>query len=462
MDGLKGRLSDSIRLRLSLWLSAAILFFAVIAGVISFGAAFDEAHELQDDVLRQVAALVDNNNLPTSEFHNLRAPQASDEEARVIVQRLGASIPPSAGDGDDKLPLPLPVTMRDGLTTLTSGGEPYRVLVKTLRSGTRIAVAQETDVRDEIARTSAIRTVMPLVAFVPVLLIVVGWLVRRIFRPVASLSKEIDQRQYSELHAVPADHLPSEIRPFIRAINNLLSRVATSVDAQRRFVADAAHELRTPLTALSLQAERLSEAQMSATAEERLIELRHGIERVRHMLEHLLTLSSVQAMPRDGNARTESVLQVYRHILETLYPLAEAKQIDIGIEAKGDVSLCVSPADLSVLMKNLVDNAIRYTPAGGRVDLMLEVSECQAKLRVQDTGPGIPPGERARVFDPFYRVLGTTQSGSGLGLSIVKAIADKMGASLSLAYSDENTGRGLSVCLIVSLALPLPPKDGKA
>ncbi|MDN4572718.1 two-component sensor histidine kinase, partial [Pandoraea cepalis] len=214
--------------------------------------------------------------------------------------------------------------------------------------------------------------------------------------------------------------------------------------------------------ALSLQAERLSEAQMSVTAKERLIELRHGIERGRHMLEHLLTLSSVQAMPRDGNARTESVLQVYRHILETLYPLAEAKEIDIGIEAKGDVSLCVSPADLSVLMKNLVDNAIRYTPVGGRVDLMLEASERHAKLRVQDTGPGIPPEERARVFDPFYRVLGTTQSGSGLGLSIVKAIADKMGASLSLAYSDEKACRGLSVCLIVPLVLPLQPKDGKA
>lgn len=455
MDGLKGRLNDSIRLRLSLWLSIAILVFAVIAGVISFGAAFDEAHELQDDVLRQVAALVDNNNLPASEFRNIQAPQTSGEDARVVVQRLAMAPPPGSGvsDGDDKLPLPLTLTMPDGLATVTVGGEPYRVLAKTLKSGERIAVAQETDVRDEIARTSAIRTVMPLVAFVPVLLLVVGWLVRRIFRPVASLSREIDQRQYSELHAVPTEHLPNEIRPFLQAINNLLSRVATSVDAQHRFVADAAHELRTPLTALSLQAERLADAPMSQTASERLIELRHGIERNRHLLDHLLTLSGVQATQQDAQARTDSVLTVFRHTLETLYPLAEAKQIDIGIDEHGDVALPVSEADLGVLVKNLVDNAIRYTPPGGRIDLVLESNARQTVLSVRDTGPGIPPQERERVFDPFYRILGTAQMGSGLGLSIVKAIADKFGARVHFSYTDESTHRGLSVSVIVPNAL---------
>lgn len=455
MDGLKRRLNDSIRLRLSLWLSIAILVFAIIAGVISFGAAFDEAHELQDDVLRQVAALVDNNNLPASEFRNIQAPQTSGEDARVVVQRLSMAPPPGSGvsDGDDKLPLPLTLTMPDGLATVPVGGEHYRVLAKTLKSGERIAVAQETDVRDEIARNSAIRTVMPLVAFVPVLLLVVGWLVRRIFRPVASLSREIDQRQYSELHAVPTEHLPNEIRPFLHAINNLLSRVATSVDAQHRFVADAAHELRTPLTALSLQAERLADAPMSETASERLIELRHGIERNRHLLDHLLTLSGVQATQQDAQARTDSVLTVFRNTLETLYPLAEAKQIDIGIDEHGDVALPVSEVDLGVLVKNLVDNAIRYTPPGGRIDLVLESNARQTILSVRDTGPGIPPQERERVFDPFYRILGTAQMGSGLGLSIVKAIADKFGARVHFSYTDESTHLGLSVSVIVPNAL---------
>ena len=194
MDGHKARLSDSLRLRLSLWLSVAILVFPGIAGVISFGAAFDEAHELQDDILRQVAALVDNNHLPASEFQDIQAPQANSDDARGVGQRLRVSPPPGSGppDGDDKLPLPLTLSIPDGLATVKVGGEPYRVLAKTLKSGERIAVAQETDVRDQIARTSAIRTVMPLIAFVPVLLLVVGWLVRRVFRPVASPSREIE------------------------------------------------------------------------------------------------------------------------------------------------------------------------------------------------------------------------------------------------------------------------------
>lgn len=455
MDGHKARLSDSLRLRLSLWLSVAILVFAGIAGVISFGAAFDEAHELQDDILRQVAALVDNNHLPASEFQDIQAPQANSDDARVVVQRLGVSPPPGSGptDGDDKLPLPLTLSIPDGLATVKVGGEPYRVLAKTLKSGERIAVAQETDVRDQIARTSAIRTVMPLIAFVPVLLLVVGWLVRRVFRPVASLSREIDQRQYSELHAVPTEHLPNEIRPFLHAINNLLARVSTSVDAQHRFVADAAHELRTPLTALSLQAERLAEAPMSESASERLVELRQGIERNRHLLDHLLALSGVQATQQDANARTDSALKIFRRTLETLHPLAEAKQIDIGIEAQEDAALPVSETDLEMLMKNLVDNAIRYTPSGGRVDLVLESYSRQVVLRVRDTGPGIAPEERERVFDPFYRVLGTQTTGSGLGLAIAKAVADKSGARIRLSYinestSDESARYGLDVSVI--------------
>ncbi|MBN9117150.1 MAG: HAMP domain-containing histidine kinase, partial [Pandoraea sp.] len=190
-------------------------------------------------------------------------------------------------------------------------------------------------------------------------------------------------------------------------------------------------------------------ADMSATARERLVEFRQGIERGRHMLEHLLTLSSVQATQSDGHAATDSVLRVFRQTLETLYPLAEAKGIDLGIEASEDASLPMSEADLSMLIKNLVDNAIRYTPAGGRVDMMLSSGKGQTVLCVKDTGPGIAPKERDRVFDAFYRGLGTSEVGSGLGLSIVKAIAEKAGADVRLAYADEVARTGLSVTVVV-------------
>jgi two-component system OmpR family sensor kinase len=439
MDGVQKRVNGSIQRKLSWALSLAILGVALVAGIFSFAAAFEDARELQDGTLRQVAALLDRQHLSLAHLAD-NTVQGGDEESRVIVQALGA--PVSAGA------LPLPTALPDGMRTIDVGGEPFRILVKTIASGERIAVAQETGVRDEIARDTALRTLMPFLVLVPILLLVVARLVRAMFRPIYLLSAEIDQRAEQKLHPLPDTHLPAELRPFVVAINRLLAKVAQSMEAQQRFVADAAHELRSPLTALSLQAERLSHAGMSDPARARLAVLRHGIERGRNLLEQLLALARAQAAPDSPTARV-SVQHVYRRVLEDLLPLAEAKCIDIGVEGEQDAELLASELDLVTLVKNLVDNAIRYTPEGGRVDIALQLSTGQAILQIKDSGPGIPLLERARVFDPFYRALGSEQLGSGLGLSIAKAIADRMGAELRLASADEATQSGLCVSVVV-------------
>ncbi|MEO7760728.1 MAG: ATP-binding protein [Casimicrobiaceae bacterium] len=447
MDGFKRRLNESIQLKLSFSLALAILVVAVVAGVFSFMSAFNEAHELQDDTLRQIAALFNRQNLPPAPPGGSSLANDSDEESRVIVQYL-ADGSAAAGNTDARGPLQLPLALPDGLHTLDVGGEPFRVLVKTTASGARIAVAQETGVRNEIARDSAMRTLMPLLILVPVLLLIVADLVRAMFRPLSALSTEIDQRGEQELHPVEEFHLPIEVRPFVVAINRLLTRVAQSMVAQRRFVADAAHELRSPLTALSLQAERLSEAEMSVSARERLIALRKGLERGRNLLEQLLTLAKAQAAP-DNLRSPISVQHIFRRVLEDLMPLAEAKYIDIGVEGEQDAQVLVSEFDLMAVVKNLVDNAIRYTPEGGQVDLAVSVAYGYAMLQIKDSGPGIPTHERDRVFDPFYRTLGSDQAGSGLGLSIVKAIADRIGAEVRLAYADEASQSGLYVSVLL-------------
>lgn len=349
------------------------------------------------------------------------------------------------------MPLPLPTTLSDGLHTLDVGSEPFRVLVKTTASGERIAVAQETGVRDEIARDSALRTLMPFLILVPILLLIVADLVRKMFRPIAALSTEIDQRAEQELHAVEEDHLPVEVRPFVVAINRLLTRVAQSMDAQRRFVADAAHELRSPLTAISLQAERLAETEMSDLARERLTTLQRGIKRGRNLLDQLLTLAKVQTTP-DLPKSPVSVQGIYRRVLEDLMPLAEAKRIDIGVEGEQDAPVLVNELDMIAVVKNLVDNAIRYTPEGGRIDMSVSTAEGRAVLSIQDNGPGIALAEQERVFDPFYRTLGSDQVGSGLGLSIVKTISGRIGAEIQLGFSDELKGSGLCVCILIPLA----------
>lgn len=447
MDGFKRHLNASIQLKLSFSLSLAILAVALVAGVFSFMSAFNEAHELQDDTLWQIAALFNRQTLLPAPLGGDSRAKDSDEASRVTIQYL-ADGSKATGNGDARGPLPLPVALPDGLHTLEVRGEPFRVLVRTTASGERIAVAQETGVRNEIARDSALRTVMPFLILVPILLLIVADLVRKMFRPISALSTEIDQRGEQELHPVEELHLPVEVRPFVVAINRLLARVAQSMDAQRRFVADAAHELRSPLTALSLQAERLSAAEMSGPARERLIVLRQGIERGRNLLEQLLTLATVQAA-RDSSRAPVSVQHIYRRVLEDLMPLAEAKRIDAGVVGEQDARVLVNEFDLTAVVKNLVDNAIRYTPDGGRIDLSVSIADGRATLQIKDSGPGIPMGERERVFDPFYRTVGSNQAGSGLGLSIVKAISDRIGAEVRLAFSDEAKQSGLCVSVVV-------------
>lgn len=451
MDGLKKRLNDSLQFKLSFSLSLVILVIAVAAGLFSFIAAFDEAHELQDDMLHQVALLFDQQQAPLVRSEGNKTVQDGDEESRVIVQYLADGSQVAGARADAAAPLPLPASLTEGLHTLEVNGEPFRVLVRVTSSGKSIAVAQKTAVRDEIARDSALRTLMPFLILVPILLLIVADLVRKMFRPIVALSAEIDQRAEQELHPVEENHVPAEVRPFVVAINRLLARVDQSMQAQQRFVADAAHELRSPLTAMSLQAERLTEAQMSELARERLVTLRLGIERGRSLLEQLLALATAQATLERPKSRV-SVQHVYRRVLEDLMPLAEARQIDIGVEGAQDVQLWVNELDLMAVLKNLVDNAIRYTPEGGRVDLCVAMQEGLAILKIQDSGPGIQVAERERVFDPFYRTLGSEQVGSGLGLSIVKAILKRMGAGIELGFSDEVKRSGLCVCLRIPVA----------
>lgn len=442
MDGVKKPVKDSLQGKLSLWLSVAMMSVALLAGIFAFVSAFDEAHELQDDVLRQIATLFDRHHLTLPQQSDAQIEADSDAESRVFVQLLSPHSPST--DKETKPRLTLPQNLPDGIQTVTTADQTYRVLVRTLSTGQRMAVAQATAIRDEIARDSSLRTLLPLLILMPILLFVVADLVRKIVKPIATLSIEIDQRDEQALHPIATEPLPSEIRPFVSAINRLFGRVEQSMEAQRRFVADAAHELRSPLTALSLQAERLAEADMPANTRERLNTLRQGIERGRTLLDQLLALARAQASTATPHS-TVSVQQVYRRVLEDLLPLADAKGIDIGVVSDSDTQILANEVDLITLVKNLVDNAIRYSPAGGRVDLSVLTTDGVTTLVVEDNGPGIVEAERERVFDPFYRIAGSDEVGSGLGLSIVQTISARIGATVSLGFANEQRRSGLRV-----------------
>lgn len=289
MDGFKASLTQSLQFQLSAWLSGAVILLALGAGGYSFWSSFQETNELQDDQLRQVAALISRHNVHVDGFAEDAQDPTLEPDLHIVVQVLAPA--PTTGAAVHPAALLLPNNLPDGLQKVRVADESWRLLVRSLRSGQRVAVGQQTAARDEIARDSALRTVLPLLVLVPALALLVSLVVRHRLKPVARLSFVLDQRNEFDLAPLPQMQVPAEIRPFITSISRLLLRLEQSLAAQRRFVADAAHELRSPLTALSLQVEALDGAGLPPQVQAQVTRLRLGMHRARVLIDQLLTLA---------------------------------------------------------------------------------------------------------------------------------------------------------------------------
>ncbi|WP_443113902.1 sensor histidine kinase [Herbaspirillum seropedicae] len=433
----------SLQAQLSLALTGAILVVALGAGGFGFVTAYRDSIRSQDDLLMQVGALLKHSGAALSLDGAVMAAAGDEHDSRVTVQWL-----PDPGDPPaDAAPLPLPADLAEGFHTLLLHHEYFRVYVQALPNGKRLALAQETDLRQHIAQRSAWRALLPFVVLAPLLLLAVQRIIKRLFAPLQALRQEIDSRREDDLQPIAERLLPREVQAFVAAINGLLARVEAGMAAQRRFVADAAHELRTPLTALSLQAERLGQAPMSETARERLTRLETGLQRARQLVTQLLALARAQT-PAGAALQPCSLHQVLREVIEELLPLAQCKQIDLGVDGERDACVLTQPQELAQLLRNLIDNAIAYTPAGGAVSLRMERHAQWVALEICDTGPGIAASERERVFQPFYRIDPSGQ-GSGLGLAIVQSIARRLDVTLRLEAADPAQQSGLRVRLLI-------------
>lgn len=443
MDGRKGKLKNSLQFRLSIGTAIAILGVALIAGSFSYWWAFEEAIELQDEQLIRLSDLVNRQRIVQPDVNTPEEMSSVDPESHFVVQWLGPGL-------EQTVELPgLPFDLPEGLQTRLVGDVSWRLLVKTFSNGTRAVVAQQTEVRDEIARSGALNTLVPLIILIPLLLLWVAYLIRQVFSPLKKMAEQLDQSTGHELVPLPDGNLATEIAPFITAINHLLARVRESIVQQRQFVRDAAHELRSPLTAISLQAERLVELDLESSLHTRLIKLHRATERTRILIEQLLTMARAQ----DEQIITTihiSVKALLRELLEDLLPLAEVKKIEVSVVGE-DIWVHSQPIDLQILIKNLVENAIRYTPQAGHIEILLGDTGGVAELIVKDSGPGIADADQTRVFDPFFRVLGNDQPGSGLGLSIVRTIANRLGVAIELSNNNLPEQSGLSVRLTFPL-----------
>lgn len=434
----------SLKGRLFLGLGAFILIAALCAGSITFSWAYDEALEVQDAMLLQVGALAASNRVHSFES----VENGVDKEARVVVEELQ---PEDGLDASAPLLLPLPAAVRDGLQTVGQDPAQWRVLVRTRTDGSRVAIGQLTGYRDEIARGSALRTVVPFAILVPCLMLLVGLVLRYSFRSVAELASELDASDHDTLAQLPLEGVPTELRPFVGSINSLLRRITAMLDHQRRFVADAAHELRSPITALSVQAENLDSAELPEESRSRLAALQRGIRRIAHLLEQLLALAKYET-PLASEAQVSAFDHAARNVVAILLPAADARGIDLGFEEIESVMVRVDATALGVLVRNLVDNALRHSPDGRRVDIHLFAQGPSAILCVEDEGPGICEVDLPRIFEPFYRGRHSSGLGSGLGLSIVHRIATGAGGTVSVANIPPPAGPGLRVIVAIPLA----------
>ena len=427
----------SIRARLLAWLFAGVVFIGVAGGLIVYRNALIEADAFFDYHLRQTALILRDEPVEYSVAAQL---PANDAAYDFVVQvwtldgvRVYLSRPHSV----------LPNVTTLGFSSVTTSEGRWRVYGAQAMTKV-IQVAQPMRVREQQAVDLALKTLRPFALLLPLLGFLIWIVVGSALQPLQRLTTLVKARRVDALDPLPDERLPDEVRPLVGALNDLLVRLGVALDRERAFMADAAHELRTPLTALHLQMGMLSRAANEAERNDAMEKLSAGMQRAIRLVEQMLSLARQE--PRVEPVRVSTPLaDIAREVVAELVPLADAKQIDLGISNSQPAAVLGDPDALRTLTRNLVDNAVRYTPEGGRVDVSVENGGPgeQGMLKVVDNGPGIPPEERSRVLDRFYRPPGTSPPGSGLGMAIVKAIADAHDATLELDSGP--TGRGLAV-----------------
>jgi two-component system OmpR family sensor kinase len=424
----------SLRARLLWFLLAAIVLAAGSQAFVAYRTVLNEADQIFDYHMQQMALSLRAGLPPSAAVSGLGD---GDENFEFVVQVWtidGQRIFESAAQAA------LPQRAVLGFSNVRARGTTYRVF--SLQSRTLvIQVAQDMAARRHMAGTLALRTVGPIALAAPLLMLVVWWVVSRSLAPVARVRGQVAARQADDLSPVSESGLPEEVRPLVHELNLLFERVRHAFEAQKHFVADAAHELRSPLAALKLQVQSLKRAPDEATRELAVNRLAAGIERATRLVEQMLALARQEASTAAGTPPEAVELQeVARLALSDAIAAAQARRIDIGIASAHAARVKGRPEALRTLLRNLLDNAVKYTPEGGRVDIRIAQQAGSAELVVEDSGPGLPADERERVLDRFYRAGEPQAPGSGLGLAIVKSIADQHGATLDIGRSDSLGG----------------------
>lgn len=410
----------SLRLRLLILLGALLTLGLGVQAALSYKVLLDESEEIFDYQMVQVAQILARGD---DLAETLPRTREDGEDLQFYLQVWDAGELEYASDRRNLMPRQAQAGFADTLLA----GDRLRIYTE-IDGDMQVQVGQDLGERYEVAREVALESAWPMLLVAFSIVLATALIVTLALRPLTRLQAELALRKPGEMMPLEMRGMPAEIVPLAEATNALMARMERAYEQQRQFVSDAAHELRTPLTALLLQNEAIRQADEPTALHEAIAEQRQGIQRAARLVEQLLLLARQEATGEDGADFDAG--KTLKPLLEEYASLAAKAGIRLALVEQQPLRVRGSLAAFAAVMRNLLDNAIKYTPAGGVVEVHIA-----ADIRVEDSGPGIPETERARVFDRFYRMPGSPGQGSGLGLAIAQTAAASLGAQLHLQSS---------------------------
>lgn len=439
----------SLRRRLIVWISVPVLLASIVSLLIGFLFSWHEIEEVYDAQMAHSAKLL----LQITEYEIIE--QKNEElnlgtETDLIRHKYENKIAfriwyndrlvTRSWNTDDFSG----IEARPGFSDLDVAGKPWRLFVFIdEKQNVKVEVAQRYAIRYELIWQLVISLVAPILVFMPLIFLTVWIGVRKVLKPVVQISADVDKRGSNDLSPIQSDHIPEEIAPLIQAINQLFERIEESFNRERQFTDNAAHELRTPLAAMKTQAQvLLKHADDMPDYKEGLDNLHASIDRAAHMVDQLLSFSRLQSDQIEFQNVDMSAL--VDDVLKTLSPLAAKQNVDIEADIVAGARVSGNYNALEIMVRNLVNNAIKFTPEGGRIQVHVYPEKQHIVLKISDTGPGIADVEKDNVFQRFYR-LHKHKQGSGLGLSIAKWVCDVHAAEITL---QDNDPHGLIVTVV--------------
>jgi signal transduction histidine kinase len=424
----------SLRKRLLLWLLPVFLAVAVIATVWTYNMFGNMVSLFMDSQMR---VLADSHVHETVGPPTLRQLVADDvDDGALVIQIWDAR---GALLASSYPALALPLQSGPGFEDVRIGPRRWRVYSMHTPDRT-VQSIQCLEFRAHVINKQALQAGLPIALLIPISAWILWFAACRALGRLEMVARAAAAQDENTIHELPTKDIPSEIGPLVTAVNSLLTRLRDAFASQRRFVQDAAHELRTPITAMTLQLENLKACPMDAETAAQVGQFEAGLRRTKRLIEQLLRLARQEAPQKSDAASNIELAGFLQELISDLMPCADHRDIDLGLSVEVTATVRANPHELRSLLHNLLDNALRYTPEHGVVDVRVHADGSKVGVEIIDSGPGIPPDLLPRVFDRFFRIEGSDTEGSGLGLAIAKHAAERNRIALSLDNRIDRSG----------------------